>query len=257
MSVAFSTRTLRAGADRLVPGVERARALGFSAIHAAMPPIDAAAARGALATHRVALTGVSTAPIDDVSILGAAIDRAAAATAALKHRLVVVEAGPLRVPRRATAETAVGDLVRALHAALRRHAGLALALATADGPDGLVGARATEWIVSELRDEPLSFWFDTAGALRIERGDASLAAGGGAALAWADRFGSRVTGLAVHGLAGAQRHGRPEDDGLDWGTLSGLVPRKAPWVLDLAPSTATDAVEESRRYIEHVLGEGA
>lgn len=258
MPVAFSTRTLRAGADRLAPGAEHARALGFGAIHAALPPIDVAAARIALATHRVTLTGVSTVALDDLSIVGVAIDRAAGAAAALKHRLVVVEAGPLRVPRRATVETAVGTLVRVLHAALRRHAGLSLALATADGPGGLVGARETEWIVSELRDEPLGFWFDTAGALRIERGP-----GGGEggvrpqALAWADRFGARVTGLAVHGLGGQEGHGRPEDDGLDWGTLSGLVPASAPWVLELAPSIATDAIEESRRFLEHVLGEGA
>ena len=64
-------------------------------------------------------------------------------------------------------------------------------------------------------------------------------------------------GLSIHGLGGGEGHARPEDDGLDWGTLRGLVPSKAPWVLDLAPSTATSAIEESRRFVAHVIGEDA
>ena len=252
MSVAFSTRSLREGRDRLVAGAERARASGFHAIHAAAPPADAAKARVAIETNHLTLTAVSTIPIDDLSILGAAIDRAADAAAALKHRLVVVETGPLAVPRGSTVETAVGTLIRATHAALRRHPGLSLALATTDCLAGVVGARESEWIVSELRGEPVGFWFDTGGALRVERSD-----GGAPALAWADRFGSRVMGLAVHGLGGGEGHARPEDEGFDWGTLRGLVPAKAPWVLELAPSTPASVIEESRRFVEHVLGQGA
>lgn len=247
-TVAFSTRTLRAGADRLAEGAETARALGFAAVHAAAPPSDAGPARVALATHHVALTGVSTAPADELAVVGPAIDRAAAGAAALRHRLVVVEAGALVAPSRTSRESAVLILVRTLHAALRRHPGLTLALRTPDGPGRLVGPTESEWVLSELRAETFGFWFDATGALRVER-----TPGGAVALAFADRHGARILGLAVHGLDGGAPHGRPEDDAPDWGTLRGLVPAAAPRVLDLAPSTPASAIEESRRYVEHVL----
>lgn len=256
MPVAFSTASLRAGAERLTRGAERARELGFSFVHAATPPTDAATARVALQTHHVTLTAVSTVVVEALETIGPAVDRAAQAAATLKHRLVVVEAGALAVPRRVPAETAVEtsieDLVRALHAAMHRHSGLSIALKTADGPLRLVGPRESEWIVSALHGKPFGFWFDTAGAVLTER-----APDGAKAMAWADQFGRNVMGVAAHGLAGGTGHGRPEDDGLDWGTLRGLVPSRAPWVLDLSPSLGASEIEESRRYLEHVLGEGA
>ncbi len=250
--VAFSTRTLRGGADRLVLGAERARALGFAAVHAATPPSDAAAARPVLEANRVALTGVSTVPVEDLESIAASIDRAATAAAELRSRLVVVEVGGLVLPRRSTVEAAVETLVRAIHAGLRRHPGLSLALATPDGPGRLLGPREVEWLLSALRGELVGLWFDGAGALRLERTE-----GGATAMSWADRFGSKVLGLRVHGLAGGAGHGPPEDDGPDWGTLRGLVPARAPRVLDLAPSTSAEQIEDSRRYVEHVLCEGA
>ena len=250
--VAFSTRTLRGGADRLALGAERARALGFGAVHAATPPSDAATARAVLEANRVALTGVSTVAVDDLESLAASVDRAAAAAAELRGRLVVVEIGALALPRRATVEVAVEALVRGVHAGLRRHPGLSLALATPDGPGRLLGPREVEWLLSALRGELVGLWFDGAGALRIERTEA-----GATAMSWADRFGSRVLGLRVHGLAGGAGHGPPEDDGPDWGTLRGLVPARAPRVLELAPSTSAEAIEDARRFVEHVLCEGA
>lgn len=252
MPVAFSTASLRTGVDRLVAGAARARELGFSYVHAAAPPTDAARAREALGARRVGLTAVSTAPLAALDEIDAAIDRAAAAAAALHHRTVVVEAGALEVPAGAPLEAAVERLVRALHAALRRHGGLTLALATAAGPASLLRAPAPEWILSELDREPFGFWFDAAGALRIER-----TPDGEIALAFADRYGSRVLGVAAAGLGGGAGHAPPEDDGLDWGTLRGLVPSRAPYVLDLAPTVSAAGVEAARRHLEHVLFEGA
>jgi hypothetical protein len=195
---------------------------------------------------------VSTVAIDDLESLAAAIDRAATAAAELRGRLVVVEIGVLALARRATVETAVEALARGVHAALRRHPGLTLALATPDGPGRLLGPREVEWLLSALKGELVGLWFDGAGALRIERTE-----GGATAMSWADRFGARVLGLRVHGLAGGAGHGPPEDDGPDWGTLRGLVPARAPRVLDLSPSTSAEAIEDARRYVEHVLCEGA
>jgi hypothetical protein len=165
---------------------------------------------------------------------------------------VLLEIRALALPARSTPEAAVDGLVRRVHAAVRRHPGLALGIATPDGPGRLLGARELEWLLAELRDEPVSLAFDAAGALLVERSD-----GGTPVLATADRHGGRIGALFVHGLEGGRGHARPEGDAPDWGTLRGLVPARAPRILDLAPTVPPAEVAESRRFVEHVFREGA
>lgn len=249
MSLALSTGWVLDGADRLAAGAEAAHRLGFHAVHAARPPADAAAARGALETLGLSLSGVSTAPLEVVSALGELVAGAARAAARLRGSLVVVDSGGLRGPTRGTVETAVLDLARALHAALRAHPGLAVALRTADGPEGLVSFRVAEWLVADLRDLPFGLWFDPAAALRTER-----TPGGAKVLDWGDRYGRSILGVAVYGLGDGRGHARPEDDGPDWGTLLGLLPSRAPRVLEVGPNVPETEVADARRNLEEVLG---
>lgn len=249
MSLALSTRWVRDGADRLATGAEAAHELGFHAVHAARPPSDAATALPALQKHGLTLTGVSTAPLEVASALGELVVGAARAAARLKGTLVVVESGGLRGPSRGTLDAAVEELSRALHAALHAHPGLAVALRTADGPEGLVSFRAAEWLLSDLRDLPFGLWFDPASALWTERSP-----GGSRVLDWADRYGRSILGVAVHGLGDGRGHARPEDDGPEWGTLLGLLPSRAPRVLEVGPNVPAAEVADARRNLEEVLG---
>ena len=249
MSLALSTRWVRDGSDRLETGAEAAHGLGFRAVHAALPPIDAATALPALRARGLHLTGVSTAPLEAASSLGGLVASAAQAAARLQGTLVVVESGGLRGPTRGTLEGAVEELARALHRASRAHAGLALALRTADGPEGLVSFRVAEWLLSDLAGLPIGLWLDPAAALRIER-----TPGGPKVLDWGDRYGRSVLGVAVHGLGDGRGHARPEDDGPDWGTLLGLLPSRAPRVLEVGPNVPGAEVADARRNLEEVLG---
>ncbi len=249
MSLALSTAWVRDGADRLAEGAEAARRLGFHAVHAARPPADAATALSALKTRGIALTGISTAPLEVATALGELVAVAARAAARLKGTLVVVESGGLRGPTRGTVDAAVLALSRALHGALRAFPGLAVALRTADGPEGLVSFRAAEWLIGDLRDLPFGLWFDPAAALRTERSP-----GGQKVLDWGDRYGRSILGVAVHGLGDGRGHARPEDDGPDWGTLLGLLPSRAPRVLEVGPNVPEAEVADARRNLEEVLG---
>jgi len=249
VSLALSTAWVRDGADRLAAGAEAAHRLGFHAVHAARPPADAGTALPALKTRGIALTGVSTGPLEVATAVLELVTVAARAAARLQGALVVVESGGLRGPTRGTVEEAVEALSRALHGALRAHSGLAVALRTADGPEGLVSFRAAEWLVGDLRDLPFGLWFDPAAALRIERSP-----GGPRVLDWADRYGRSILGVAVHGLGDGRGHARPEDDGPDWGTLLGLLPSRAPRVLEVGPNVPEAEVVDARRNLEEVLG---
>lgn len=249
MSLSLSTAWVRDGADRLASAAEAAHRLGFHAVHAARPPADAATALSSLRTYGLALTGVSTAPLEVASAVGELVAVAARAAARLRGTLVVVESGGLRGPTRGTVDAAVEALSRALHAALRAHPGLAVALRTADGSEGLVSFRAAEWLIGDLRDLPFGLWFDPAAALRTERSP-----GGARVLDWADRYGRSILGVAVHGLGDGRGHARPEDDGPDWGTLLGLLSSRAPRVLEVGPNVPEAEVADARRNLEEVLG---
>ena len=162
---------------------------------------------------------------------------------------MVLDLQALVADPRESAEAAVVRLSRTLHGLFSRWPGLSLALRAAHAPGRLLGFREMDWLLSDNPGKPVGLWMDPARALALERAQA-----GPSPLDWADRFASRTLGIAVHGLGAGSGHVRPEEAGLDWGTLRGLLPLHAPRVLDVGPSLTSADVVDVRRQFEEMLG---
>lgn len=249
MTLALASRWLRDGADTLQPAAEAARALGFREVFASKPPRDAARAKGLLASLGLGCAGVAADATAAPPALAGAIDRAAEPAAVLRRPLVVVDLGDAVPAANETVERAVERWARALHAAFGAWAGLAIAIRPSGRKDGIFGLEPTGWLLDDLSSRPVGLFLDPVRALDLERAGA-----GPGPLAWGDRFGARVLGLAVHGRGpDGKGHARPEDDGPDWGTLLGLVPSRAVRVLDVGPDLSAEEVTDARRHFEEVL----
>jgi hypothetical protein len=235
----------RVGGGRLAPVAAEADALGFRRVHASVPPTDAAAARGALEARGVDATGVDAPPglpIED------AVARAVEGASALRVAQVVVEGPPVDAAKAGSREAAVDALARLLHRTLSREPALRVAVRHREAAAGLLGPVEVEWLLSELRRFVVGVWLDP---WRAER----AGAGEPRALDWADRFGGRVQGVALHGDPGV-RGGPdlPSPVAFDWIGLREAVPGGAVRVLEVGPAAAASAVVECRRRFEESLG---
>lgn len=248
MTLALASGWVRGeGAARLADFAPRARGLGFASVFASVPPSDAALARAAAKALGVAVAGIGAPPVTSAEAVAAAVEAAVAPASVLRRPLVVLDVGEAVAARGEPAEAAVLRFSRAIHAALTAHAGLALALRPALDAHGLFGAPEMAWLLDDHRSRPLGLWLDPVRAART---------GGGAAavLAWADRFASRVLGVALHGPGPkGEGHAPPEDADADWGTLGPLLPTGAARVLDVGPAAGADAVVDARRRFEEVF----
>ena len=238
-----------AGVRDLAATAEVARGMGFSRVHAARPPKDAETARPVLDRLGLALDGVATAPLASVVELPDVLARAARAAAALRERLVVLDAGDLAAGSRETPAVAVETLARALHGQTATWSGLSIAVRAAARGDRLLGLAETEWLLDALKGKPVGLWLDPARATTLLRAKRP-----GTALDWAERLGARTMGVAVHGLgASGKGHALPEDDGADWGTLRGLLSARVPRVLDVGAAVEASDVSDARRHFEEDL----
>jgi hypothetical protein len=248
--LSLASRRLGRDARRLGQAAVVARAAGFTRVFASLPPADAAAARPVLEREATALDGVGTVPVASRAELDAALDRAAEAAQALRENRVVVDLGPLAAATGETPEAAVEALARTLHAGLARWSGVALAVRPAAGPAGLLRLDETEWLLDALSKRGVGAWLDP---VRVA---AWAEAGKGPTLLdAADRLARRVAGISLHGPGPTgEGGGLPEEGAFDWGTLRGLLPARAQRVLDVGPAVPPDAVVETRRRLEEMLG---
>ena len=66
----------------------------------------------------------------------------------------------------------------------------------------------------------------------------------------------RVGGVFVQGLGGiGVGGGHPTDDGPDWGTLTEILPRRVPWVLDLSPELPRGDVVDALHFVRSAGGD--
>jgi sugar phosphate isomerase/epimerase len=242
LSLSLASARLDDAGDRLAPAVEVARALGFQRVHASAPPPDVRAALQALDASGVSLTGLD-APVGRTT--EDALARAVASAAALRTRQVVLESPRVEAERPAAREAGVDALARALHGVLSREPGLSVAVRNAAGERDLVGLVEAEWLLSELRRRPVGLWLVP---WRAEAGPS-----GAKALDWADRFGSRLHGVALHGAPGPKGPDLPPAAGVDWVALGALLPARAARVLEVGPHVPDASVVEARRRFEESL----
>jgi hypothetical protein len=253
VTLALSSRRLGGAAGRLAPLAAVATRLGFAGVFAAEAPRDAPSARAALAEAGIAVAAVEAGAGDDAAALAREAERATAAARDLGTRRVVVSAWPVaKDAPEAAREAQVGVLARTLHAVLLRHAGVALAIRparVAADAGGLVGLREAEWLLSDLAGRGLGLWLDPLAAAAL-----AAAGKGPPPLDWADRGGARVIGVSIAPPDGGGGLGRPEEGGVDWGTLRGSIPSRAARVLDAGPNAPDAEVVDLRRRFEEVLG---
>ncbi|MCB9828981.1 MAG: hypothetical protein H6806_04325 [Planctomycetes bacterium] len=180
-----------------------------------------------------AVPGTSEAP--DEGRLEAAADEASRARASW----VAVRGG--RRPREGEdSAPAVDRLARRLYGPLRR--GVPLAVLTGGAGD-LLGADELGWLLDDL--PALGVVFDVAAAVERARD-----VGGPEAPDALASVLTRVAWLRVAGRTSSGREGaHPEEGGLPWGTFSDRAPRGLPWVLDLAPGTPSDEVDDAWRWL--------
>lgn len=180
-----------------------------------------------------AVYGTSDAP--DEGRLDAAADAAARARASW-----VAVRGGRRPAEGEDGAAAVDRLARRLYGPLRR--GVPLAVLTG-GADDLLGPDELGWLLDDLPG--LGVVFDVAAAVERarERGGADAPDALAGVL-------TRVAWLRVAGRSSGGREGaHPEEGGLPWGTFSERAPRGLPWVLDLAPGTPSDEVDDAWRWL--------
>lgn len=248
MSLALASGWLSGAADRLGRAAASAKDLGFVQVHASRPPRDPAAAKEALETRGLTLSAIQADRIEGDLGIGAALTRAAEAAATLRRPQIVLDLGEIVSDVGAESSKGVEKLSRALFAALSGWPGLSVALRVAVRAGGLLDFQATEWLLDDLAGKPIGLWFDPPRAAHLEREGK-----GPPVLRWADRFGSRIQGVAVHGRGAGEGHAHPEEPGLDWGSLGDLVPSKAWRVLDVGPNVSAEEVRDVRRRFEEVL----
>lgn len=254
-----------------------ARALDVRAIFLSAPVARPARWRSAWKAAGVQACGVAPrgdagASDEDGARFATALAEAAACAAALRAPALVVEGGGLgsrledrlreaeddlragaeaataawRAERAEAREEATERALRALYADLR--AGVPLSVRPGAGPADLLGFEETGWLLGELRG--LGLWLDPARATRAQR------LGWGPALdAWLDAYARRCTGVFVQGLGRDLDAGlHPAEGGLDWGHLARALPRRVPWVIDLAPSRSADALADAVALLRAALG---
>jgi hypothetical protein len=228
--IALASARLGPRADRLDEAAGEALAAGFRRVFASVPPGDDAAARKAIGVAGLALDGVSSAPVETLAGVPPAIDAAATAAAALRTRLVVIDAAAL--PAGAAPEADLERLSRALFDATRRHAGAAIAVRVGARGNALLALAAVEALLSDLATKPVAVVLDPARAP-----DPAL---------WAERLGRRTAGVVLAVSDGT--------GGVDWGTLRGSLPSRAVRVLEAPPSASAAEVVAARRRFEESLG---
>jgi hypothetical protein len=168
------------------------------------------------------------------------------AAARLRAGHVVVEGAGAVAADRTVRERAVEDAARSLHGPLRR--GVPLAVRPGSAAGDLLGIEETGWLLDAL--PRLAFVLDPARARRLH-----LAEHGPAPEVWAERFGPRTNLIACHGFGDSDAGGRhPAEDDLAWRVLSEMVPRRTPWLLDLAPDLGVGDLSDALGYLADRLG---
>lgn len=236
MSWALSTRVFGPG---LTPDVLIAHLRAHDVRGVAFPraPTRPRQWRSELSAAGVRCVGVQ-APAQDPEALASAVTACSALDAPL-----IVDAGALPDP--AAHEAAVAALARRLHAPLGE--GAVVCVRPGDAGPAVLDETGLEWLLEDLPG--LGLWLDPVAVLRRE------AAGEGLGMdALLNRWVSRCRGTFVAGRGSDGRGGRhPEDSGADWSTLSALLPRGIPWVLDLAPEAAGEELEDAVRFLRTIV----
>lgn len=144
----------------------------------------------------------------------------------------------------ATWEARLTDAARVLHGLVRH--GPAVLLDYRDLDTDLLDHEAAGWLLSDLPELGLC-WDPSAGWQHPARAHADAPERGIAGLL------GRVGALRVHGQGSDGRGAaHPEDLGAPWDTLASVVPRQAPWLLDLSARLGLDGVADAVRFVEHV-----
>ena len=248
--LALSSRRVVDDRARLAPVAAVAKALGFRQAFASAPPADSAAAKEVFAKVGISVVAVGANAADGPATLTREVGKAAEAAAALGIRLVVADAWPLPADAtEAAREIAAQSLARTIHGILSGREGLSLALRVATDAEGLLGFREAEWLLGDLSHTAIGLWLEPA---RVESG--ARAGRGVRTLDWADRFGARILGVTIAPPETGGGLGRPEDSGVDWGTLRESVPSRAARVVDVGPKASDAEVFDLRRRFEEVLG---
>lgn len=217
--------------------VERLRALDVRAVFFHAPPPRPARTGEVLRQAGVAVDGVFLGSHDTP-----ALDAAVHAASRLRAGHVVLDGGVRRPGGDRDAE--VETLVRHLHALLGR--GAPAAVLPGDAGPALLDEEALGWVLDDL--PALGLWLDPVRALRRAQ-----AGEGDGLVALLDRHAGRCRGTFVAGLGSDGRGGRhPEDAGPDWSTLTALLPRGVPWVLDLAPDAEGDELEDALGFLRRL-----
>jgi hypothetical protein len=241
--VALSLSSAWTDPVRLAPAVAAASEQGFHRVFAAHPPADGAAAKRAAVAAGVSIDGVA-APVGLEPATGLA--RAVEAAAFLRVPTVVLESPRVDAARPGAREAGVEALARTIHATLSKEPGLRVAVRHGSGKDDLLGIVEMGWLLSELSRVAAGAWLDP--------WRASREAGAPGVLDWADRMGSRVLGLSLHGDPAPRGFDLPSAHAVDWRALREGVPGAVPRVLDVGPHVSAADLVDCRRRFEESLG---
>jgi hypothetical protein len=233
VKIALSTRAFapRAAARDVAETLER---LALDVVHVWTPPTGEGVRRWL--TLRPARIGVSSVALPETagaSQIGEGFAGARAAgldfASATKAGAVVVEGGP--DPGEKARERAVDAALRSVHGALAAGAPVSLRNGR---PADLLGYVEAGQALGESRG--LGLWFDPV------RAHARHRAGLGPTVeTWADAYAGRMTGVHVEGT--------PVDGEPDWPSVARVLPRRIPWVVDLAAGTAEGEIRRAADFL--------